>query len=200
MNYVKGQFVCLPYLPKFDSVLKYTDTLVYVALRSFDNEFNGCYPAYETIAKRAGCNRLFVRNAIRRLESAGVISVQRSKKIKTVNRYTFTPEYSFDQIPYQFFGISDLSIYEKSMLLNLRRFLRHGPLACLYSIKELATHLGLSYKIVHKNMSSLKSKGYIANVEGRSKNKWKFTDKIGWPWDYNNAHKVKTVYKKLIVG
>jgi len=200
MNYVKGQFVCLPYMPKFHSALKYTDTLVYVALRSFDNEYNGCYPAYETIAKRAGCNRLFVINAIKRLELNGLIQVKRSKKIKTVNRYTFTPEYMFEQIPYQFFDANDLTLYEKSMLLCIRRLYRQYNLAYIGSLKTLARSVGLTYKVVHKHISSLITKGYIVKVEGRIKNKSRLTDKIDWPWDYNGIFKPTPISPKLIVG
>lgn len=183
MNYVKGQFVCLPQMPKFDSLFKYTDTLIYVAIRSFNNEFDGCFPAYETIATKAGCCRSFVIDSIRRLELNGLISVERSKVKKTANRYTFVEEYRFEQIPYEIFD-ADLTVNEKSMLLCLRPHFIFGKLTAISTIKKLAELLGLTYKIVHKNISSLIQKGYMTQGTGRYKDVRKFTNKIDWPSCY----------------
>jgi biotin operon repressor len=183
MNNVKGQFVCLPQMPKFDSVLKYTDTLIYVTIRSFNNEVDGCFPAYETIAARAGCCRLFVISAIKRLELTGLITVERSKKMKEVNRYTFTKEYRFEQIPYDLFD-AELTLNEKSMLLCLRPLFTCGMLTSIYSIRKLAELLGLTYKVVHKNIYSLIKKGYMIQGKGNRKDVRRFTDKIDWPSCY----------------
>jgi CRP-like cAMP-binding protein len=190
MNYVKGQFICLPQMLFLDSLkLKYTDTLIYVAIRSFDNGIRGCYPAYETIAKRAGCSRDYVIKAIHRLEFTGFLSVIRSTKIKNVNRYSFSPiKDTFEQIPYQIFE-ADLSIYEKSILICLRQFFNTaGKLASRATIRFYANSLGLSYKTVHKQLTSVIAKGYVTQGTGRNKSLFKFTDKIDWNWDYGQLY------------
>jgi Mn-dependent DtxR family transcriptional regulator len=201
MKYVKGQFVCLPRMLELNALkLKYTDTLIYCALRSFDNKYNGCYPAYETIAKRAGCSRDFVIKSIRRLKSAELISVNKSKKIKVVNRYSFSESYVFEQIPYQIFDEDALTLYEKSMLLCLRQFFIIGKLRCLYTLKSMAEMLGISYKIVHQQVASLIKKGYITQDAGVKKNLRVFTDKIDWNWDYENVFGPPQELKKLKVA
>jgi biotin operon repressor len=200
MKYVKGQFVCLPQFLKLDTLkLKYTDALIYVALRSFNNKKNGCYPAYETIAKKANCSRDFVIKSINRLRQSGLIVVVKSKKIKEVNRYSFKEGHVFEQIPYEIFDI-DLSLYEKSMLLCLRQFFTIGKLRCLYSIKELANLLGISYKTVHRQMDSLIKKGYITQGTGVRKDLRIFSDKINWIWDYGHQFATPLALGKLRVG
>ncbi|WP_367117551.1 helix-turn-helix domain-containing protein [uncultured Pedobacter sp.] len=75
-----GQFVCLPHILNLkENGLKYTDILIYVALRSFD-KLDGCFPMYETIAERAKCSRDYVIKAIKRLKAAEFITVMPSAK------------------------------------------------------------------------------------------------------------------------
>jgi len=207
MKYVEGQFVCLPQLLNLNELnVKYTDILVYVALRSFDGS-EGCFPSYESIAERAKCSRSFVVQAVKRLEAAKLITVQRSKKKfnieKTpVNKYEFTEYYMFERIPYSFFDL-ELNLHDKAMLLNLRQFFQMGAITPFYKIKDLANKLGLSYKVIHQRVKSLISKGYMAHVERKPNRdityyRYEFTDKFKWIYGYQRGSVTKEVKNTVL--
>lgn len=159
-----------------DSKIEYTDVLTYVALRSFNNvQFNSCFPSLETIATRAGISKKFVSKSIERLEAAEFISVFRSGKLRVGNRYTFRKFRNFDKIPYDIFSYSELSLYEKSMLLCLRE-VGLTPVDIEGTIKELADIIGITYKTLYCQLNSLIQKGY---VKRRSSN-WHSLLKVNW--------------------
>jgi len=210
MEYIDGQFVCLPHVKKLtEKQLKYTDILVYVAIRSFD-KLDGCFPMYETIAKRAKCSRSYVIGAVRRLKQAQLITVQpsakRSEQCKSpVNRYRFTDFYLYEQIHYSIFD-ADLNLNDKAMILNLRQFFAFEFIKYPHTLKSLAKELGLTYKVLNQRVNSLIARGYIQRVTFRHKKrkpqkKYKFTDKMEWNWDYSKFKQPFSKSKvKLIVG
>ena len=52
-----------------------TDAKVLLTIRSFVDEQTGrCFPSYEAIAKRAGCSRISVARAIKKLENEGFLT------------------------------------------------------------------------------------------------------------------------------
>jgi DNA-binding MarR family transcriptional regulator len=196
MNYVTGQFVCLPRIFELNSSIKYTDLVVYIAVRSFNNPRNDCYPAYETIAERAGCGRSYVINAIKRLELANLLKVTRSKKIKVVNRYKFPAKIDFEQIPYQLFD-ADLTLNEKAMLLWLRQHVK-CVLSIPFKLKKLATLMKISYKIVYQQTTSLMKKGYVdKNYHKKNFKDYTLTDKLQWKSDY--GAKKEVLSKPIII-
>nr|WP_255713465.1 helix-turn-helix domain-containing protein [Pedobacter sp. Leaf132] len=189
--------------------LKYTDILVYVALRSFD-KLDGCFPMYETIAERARCSRSYVFKAIKRLKQAKLITVRpsakRTEQCKSpVNEYEFEESYLFERIHYSIFD-AELSLYDKAMILNLRQFFGREYLNPLYTLKDIATELGLTYKIVNQRVNSLIACGYIERAIATPKNrkpqkKYKFTEKMDWIWNYSKIELPIVKSKvKLIVG
>lgn len=187
MNYVTGQFVVLPEILAMDQLkIKYTDLMVYISLRSFDG-WQGCYPAYETIAKRARCSRDYVIKAISRLEQAGFIEVERSDKKKESNKYRFVKFHNFERIPYTFFSLGNkLTLYERSVLLCLRQLLwHHGKGMSIMTIADIAKRLGLSYRQVYKPLTSLINKGYLVYRKERSGKTYTLADKFEWIFDYN---------------
>jgi DNA-binding MarR family transcriptional regulator len=169
MNVHMGQFVLVPGLLNLkDKDLQYLDTLVYASLRSFNNAANGdCFPTHETIAGRAGLSKRFVINSIRRLETAGLVKVERSTKVKVSNQYYFDlpgTQLSMARIPFELFYILNLTPYEKAMLICIRQFFEHGFLKCMYNVKKLANYLGLTYRIVSKQYHQLVAKHYITEL------------------------------------
>ena len=164
-----------------ESKIHYTDLLTYTALRSFLNSSTrDCYPSLETIAKRAGVCKSFVIDSIYRLESAEYISVWRSREIKVVNKYYFKDPVNFDRIPYEFFFYEDLTLNEKSILLALRELTDINLFHIEGSIKDIAATLCMSYKMLHKQLTSLIAKGYVRQL-GKAKYslekvRWLFMD------------------------
>jgi hypothetical protein len=207
MNDANVRFIALPFLVKLNELgIKYQDVLIYITIRSFFNPLEGyCYPAYETIAKRAGVSKDLVESSVRRLEKAGLFKIERSTKKHTCNRYYLEIELDyFEKIPYQIFDATDLSYTEKAMLICLRQFF-HGQaeLRSIDSIKKYSALLGLSYKQVHKQYKSLIHKGYIAeNVHfkkhwSKAYNYSALTDKINWIYDYGLEEPVSTHVLKV---
>lgn len=159
-----------------DSKIEYTDVLTYVALRSFNNvKYNSCFPALQTIGEKAGISKKFVSKSIERLEAAEFINVFRSGKLRIGNRYMFRKFRYFDKIPYDIFACDDLSLYEKSMLLCLRE-IGHTPVDLTGTINELANMLGVTYKTLYCQLSSLIQKGYIK----RESSTWYRLQKVDW--------------------
>lgn len=205
MNHVNGQFIILPYPFDFkgNSLLKYPDILIYISIRSFNNEFDGCFPSYESIAKRAGCSRDYVIKAVKRLEKAGMISVKRSRKRDESNRYTFpTKIYQHERIPYHIFD-ADLSMTEKSMLLCVRQFINKQVVAGMWQkLSQVSDSLGLSYRQVYKPFKSLIRKGYIEKRVEKHGVRYYFTDKIPWIYDYRRKPSDEIIYSgmKIKIG
>jgi len=162
-----------------NSKIEYTDVLTYVALRSFHNvKSNSCFPALQTIAKKAGISKKFVTKSIERLESAEFINVMRSGKLRIGNRYAFRKFQHFDRIPIDIFKCNDLSLYEKSMLLCLRE-LGITPVDINCSKVELADKLNITYKTLYCQLTSLISKGYVQ----KDGSNWYRLNKIDWHFE-----------------
>lgn len=210
MEYKDGQFVCLPQILNLDkNGLKYTDILVYVALRSFD-KLDGCFPMYETIAERAKCSRDYVIKAINRLKAAEFITVmpsaKRTEQCKSpVNKYEFKDSYMFEKIHYSIFD-ADLSLYDKAMILNLRQFFALELTKPFCTLKKIAKELGVTYKVVNQRVNSLIASGYMQRItithkKRKPQKKYKFTDKMEWIWDYSKLNQpFPKTNSKLIVG
>lgn len=202
------RFVAMPdFLNLKQQNIKYLDALTYATIRSFHNSTTGlCYPAYETIADKAGMSRSFIINSVKRLEKAGFLNITHSKKKHICNQYHFGELPRFERIPYELFD-ADLSANQKAMLLCLRQFFNEGKLTSTYTIAGFAKLLGVSYKTVYSQFISLVDKGYIDEkhiiFKGKTKNKnrLKLTEKIDWHYDYSaSMPKQQIVYPKLRVA
>ncbi len=180
-------FVAIPNFLQLDkSKIQYLDTLIYTALKSFDNPYEGCFPRHETIAARAGMSKRFVINSIKRLEASKLITVQRSDKRRVSNQYQFTKLEHFEQIPYDLFTATGLTANEKALLVCLRQFFVHGVLTYIDDISIIVKWLGLSYATIKPLYNSLIEKGYIQEqfkIYRKSKCNStikRLTDKISW--------------------
>lgn len=191
MSYVHEGWVAFPqFLFLKGQGLQYQDAIIYASIRSFLNtSTDECFPAYETIADRAGVSKSFVIKSVKRLKRSGLIEVVSSKKSKdknNPNKYSFKEIDCFEQIPMSFFDDEDSTYTEKAMLLCIRQFFNHGILTSLYSIKTMAELLGLTYRKVHAQITRLIDKGYLVSdpmiKKGKviSKDRWKLTGKIRW--------------------
>jgi hypothetical protein len=181
----KGQYVLLPFVRNLkEQGLEYRDMLTYLSLRSFNNVHKGCFPSHTAIGKKVGMSRDYVIDSIARLEDSRLISVKRSDQKHKSNYYNFEELISPLKVPIAFFGITDLTTPEKSMLLCLSRILILGS---LYTIKRMSQELGLTEQQVYKQYRGLLNKGYIKErlikkTKVRSLNydklSWRFSDNI----------------------
>jgi len=200
MQYVKDQFVVCPHFHDLrQSRLKYTDVIVYIAVRSFNNPQNRCFPSYEAIAKRAECSRDYVIKALKRLSKASLITITRSTKFKGVNCYHFATSHMFEQIPYELFD-QDIDIYAKSMMLLFRQLAVNGRLKYVFKLERMAKCYGLTYRTVYKQITKLIDLGYIIRGTGKRKICLMLTDKIDWPWGYGNSVDEPKGVPLLLIG
>ena len=205
MNTVNRRFIAMPYFLNLKKQnLKTLDILVYITIRSFHNSTTGlCYPSYEKIIEKSGLSRGFISSSIKRLEFAGHFKVDHSKRQGTCNRYLFQKVDPFKPIPYELFDATDLSSYEKAMLLCLRPFFVLELNLYLGSIKELANDLGISYKQVYSPYKTLIDKGYLKEVSNVSKDSQngkiylKLTDKIDWDYDFSGADRPLSIERDI---
>jgi len=149
-----------------------------------------------------GASKSFVMDSVKRLIRSGYI--RKHKVAYLSNQYYFTPFDITDRIPPEILDL-DLSIYEKAMLLVLRQFCIGLPHRTFSPIKDIASEIGLSYKTVHKQITSLIEKGYV--IERRMK----FTDKkdgfdispkIDWWFEYNrpsSGYNSKDIVTEILI-
>lgn len=175
--------------------LHYRDALTYVAIKSFDNPRNGCFPSQETIAERSGQSKSFVIDSIERLEMAKQIRVYRfgyiSKNRSAPNRYYFLDHKEFNPIPYDIFKTPDLTPNERAILLLLRQF-AFSPCDIYGSLNEMAGKLGITRNVLDKQYQSLVDKGYLDRTH--IKKGWTKLLKINWHYpDHIKHYKEKDV-------
>lgn len=142
--------------------LNYKDILIYIAIRSFYNfEDKYCYPSYDAIAKRAQLSKKFVGESVKRLEGAKFLQVWRVVKRRIRHYYRFDqPIISYQKVPYQLLLDSDLTVFEKGILLLFREHC-DSFYECSKSIAEIASESGLTYRTIHNQYQTLLLKGYI---------------------------------------
>lgn len=190
MNYTETQFIAMPdFLNLKQQNLKYLDALTYLAIRSFDDQKKEySYPPYEKIMERSGLGRTFISQSIQRLEVAGLLKIEHSKREGTCNRYYFGGLDHYEMFSYDIlFKTDDLTPYERAMLICLRQFFVHGKLSCHYTKNAIKDLLGVTYQQLYKPLSALISKGYIREVSRLYKTSskasihYELTEKIKWP-------------------
>lgn len=159
----RGRYVLIPHVYNLKQQgLEYKDILTYATLRSFLNSENKrCFPSQETIGKKAGMSKTYVIDSIKRLKSAGLITIEQSPKLRVSNKYRFEELICPSKIPVEFFEVEDLTANEKGMLLCLRQFFQCLSLSHLSNTKRVANVLGLTYHQVNKQYMQLVAKGFI---------------------------------------
>nr|WP_294898586.1 helix-turn-helix domain-containing protein [uncultured Pedobacter sp.] len=151
--------------------LNYLDILTYTAIKSFDNPKGGCFPSNEKIASRSGLSRTFVIESIKRLEKSNYLKIYKNGNFKSPNRsfpnqYSFKPVHLFNPVPYNIFEVTDLTVYQKAMLLLLRQF-AVTDFEIDGTINKFADRLELTYNTIKKQFDSLILKGYLKPIDKR---------------------------------
>jgi predicted transcriptional regulator len=196
-------FISKPHFSGLDTLhLHYVDILTYVTIRSFRNPDNyNCYPGYETIAKRMGASKSFVMDSVKRLECSGYMRIHKIAYLS--NQYYFTPFDITDRVPTEFFNL-DLTIYEKAMLLVIRQFCVGLPHITFSSIKQISINIGVSYKTIHKQVTSLIEKGFVRQRVMKNtgeKDGFDISPMIDWLFKYDrndNEENDKQDYRLMI--
>jgi DNA-binding transcriptional regulator YhcF (GntR family) len=183
------RFVSIPYLTSEAlKNLDYKDVLIYTALKSFNNsDLELCFPSLKSIARKAGMCVNFARDAIRRLGASGWIYQKKGEGVRKASRYFFPHLDWFNKVPFDFFDITDLTPYEKSMLLCLYQFFVLQGRTTYVNLQERADHLGLTYKTVHQQYNNLITKGYLVECV-----------KAGRKYTMTLSEKMRLIYPKRV--
>jgi DNA-binding MarR family transcriptional regulator len=92
------------------------DLLVYLALKSFNNARNQCYPSLNTIAKKLGTSINTVSKCIDNLIKEGYVSRESSGR---GFNYTFTETDDFEPFAHNFIERTDYTFKEKAYLAGM---------------------------------------------------------------------------------
>ena len=121
-----------------------------------------------------------------------------------MNVYSFPKDWSYSRIPYEVFHVTDLSLHEKAMLINVRQFFQDGELTALKTVSKMSQLSGITYQSIKKQITALIEKGYITELPKRKNSKrvhcYKLTEKINWKYDYNKVNDKKKPTLKIKVG
>lgn len=84
---------------------------------------------------------------------------------------------------------SDLSMYEKSMLIILRQFCVGTPVDLFYhNTKQIAKDLGVTYKTVYTQVQLLIRKGYVEEKMcsfTKKVNGYRLTARVDWYYSFD---------------
>lgn len=210
MNNFSNRYIILPDLSYLaQKNLKYLDALTYITIRSYDSTEKGyAYPTLEQIAKTAGLGRTFVANSIKRLEKAGLFTIIHSRRKGSANRYYSSDKVNhYERVPYEILNASDLTKYEKALLICLRPFFNSGFLSTSMDLNDFSKYLELSYNQIYGRFNGLVDKGYIVKKLSRIKVKGKavitlsLSDKINWKFEYfGNSYKLVQEPVSIIIS
>jgi len=127
-----------------------------------------CNPGTDCLVKESGYSKKFILESVKRLESAGLITVirQRGKS----NQYSFTDKgKKFERFAESFLNIKNLSNNAKEFYMRLQEFLYihdDGTADTTYNTNQIALLTGISRPSVIKYLSELEDKGYLVTENG----------------------------------
>lgn len=152
------QFVTIPKMNLAETGLSANDLVTYAYLRRhYNSESKDCYPSIALLAQESGLTKNTLTESISKLEKAGYISVDRSKKY---NRYTFSEFKKFDIYSFEFLDNKDLPTTVKAAILLLQPEAYINPdlgiAKISYSVTDLAKRLNIDVRTLRKYEKYLK--------------------------------------------
>lgn len=139
-----------------------TDPYIYACIKKYMNTHTKqAWPSNSTLTKISGLSAKTVIEAIRRLEQAGYISVQR--EYGKANVYTFNDYKKFEIFSYEFLDRSDLTPKEKAYFITVQPFMfkndKSGTIT--FNTNTLAERISLSVNTLKKYEQILKEKNLL---------------------------------------
>lgn len=163
------QHIQLPNKMTEGTSLTTKDLLVYLALKSFNNSDNECYPSLKAVANKIGASINTVSKCINNLIHEGYISrVQLHRGFK----YTFSSTKNFEPFTYDFLERTDYSFREKAYLAGMQQYMyidstNHGTTT--YTNLELGKKLKLSHDTISKIDKELQMKNALTIIDTNAK-------------------------------
>lgn len=142
------------------------DKLIYLALKSFDNPKDGCFPSIAKISERCGASAPTVSKSLELLEKEKYIEIIKINQRK--RKYKFSPYKKFECFSYDFLYNKDLTFIEKSYLAASQQYMlekESGRGKIEYSSYELSDRINMPPSTIRKCDKSLIEKQYITIVK-----------------------------------
>lgn len=151
---------------KENSELTPKDKLIYLALKSFDNPKEGCFPSIAKISERCGASAPTISKSLELLEKEKYIEIIKVNQRK--RKYKFSPYKKFECFSYDFLYNKDLTFIEKSYLAASQQYMLEketGRGKIEYSSYELSEKINMPPSTIRKCDKSLIEKQYMTIVK-----------------------------------
>lgn len=166
------QYVILPKKENGIELVKY-EILIYVCIRRYMNKDTmEAFPSLDTISRDSSCSKPTVIKNIKIIEEKEYFKTRHVGPFsQTV--YTFNNEKSFEPFSYEFLDNPKLTKSEKLQILCTQQYMykNDGIGKITYSDSELSKLTGLNRRTIAMNNSSLIAKGFMTQVELKSKDR-----------------------------
>jgi DNA-binding MarR family transcriptional regulator len=142
------------------------DKLIYLALKSFDNPKEGCFPSIAKISERCGASAPTISKSLELLEKEKYIEIIKVNQRK--RKYKFSPYKKFECFSYDFLYNKDLTFIEKSYLAASQQYMLEketGRGKIEYSSYELSEKINMPPSTIRKCDKSLVEKQYMTIVK-----------------------------------
>lgn len=142
------------------------DKLIYLALKSFDNPKDGCFPSIAKISERCGASAPTISKSLELLEKEKYIEIIKVNQRK--RKYLFSPYKKFECFSYDFLYNKDLTFTEKSYLAASQQYMLEketGRGKIEYSSYELSEKINMPPSTIRKCDKSLVEKQYMTIVK-----------------------------------
>lgn len=152
------QFFLLPQKMTETSTLKPKDVLVYLYLKSYDNDKHECFPSLSTLSKRSGAAINTIKEAIDSLIDNEYITVVKKGRS---NYYYFNKIINFDKFSPEFLDDKNTTFKEKAYIAASYQYMykdveNYGKLS--FSDSKLAQVLNISESTVKRLNKDLSRK------------------------------------------
>lgn len=141
------------------------DKLIYLALKSFDNPKDGCFPSIAKISERCGASAPTISKSLELLEKERYIEIIKVNQRK--RKYKFSPYKKFECFSYDFLYNKDLTFTEKSYLAASQQYMLEketGRGKIEYSSYELSNKINMPPSTIRKCDKSLVEKEYMTII------------------------------------
>ena len=146
------------------------DQYIYAVIKSYQNNESGkCFPSLQEIAHKAKTSIPTVRECIKRLVSAGYITIER---VGRKNYYSFSEYKKFEPFSPDFITNPDLSFTTKSYLVASQQYMYkdlEGVGKIGLSNRNLSQEINMPESTIRRCNAELVSKDYLSIIKNEKK-------------------------------
>lgn len=154
------KFISVPMSVLNRTDLSATDKIVYGLLRFHQYRGEECWPSQAHLAKEAGCSVRAIGTSVKRLEAAGLVTIQRRFKQSNTYRVTLVSDPTYLRIPDSILA-SDAPALHKLIMAALGFKAANADRQAWPHQEKLARELGCSRSSIVRALNEMESAGRI---------------------------------------